>query len=670
MNRLIHESSPYLLQHAHNPVDWYPYGEEALKEAESSRRPLLISIGYSACHWCHVMEHESFSNPEIADIMNRSFVCVKVDREERPDLDHVYMGAVQLLHNSGGWPLNCFALPDGRPFWGGTYFRPDQWVSLLDQISDLFRNSRHELEEQAERLIRGVGEMSLIEVPADRQTISAAMVDESYAKLSWSFDAELGGLLGSPKFPMPVVWQFVMQYHKMTGNPESLTQLKTTLLRMVCGGLFDRIGGGFARYSTDAEWKVPHFEKMLYDNAQLTGLYVNMFRHTGERFYLDIAEQTIEFVLQGLTSPEGLFFSAYDADSEGDEGSFYLWTREQVNEILPEYGELIADYWGIGGSGLWEKGKRILMRPTDEAFFASQQHLSEEELKQLLRMAGKLMLAAREKRIPPSLDDKAVLSWNALMIKSLAEAYKASGNQRWLDAALKAAGFILREFSNDVGGAYKRVWKNGEARIPAMLDDYAYLADAWISLYQVTFDEEWLFRAKEIAVFVVENFSDQTGSFFWYSPLPDQSGETSPAVARIIGTTDGVEPSGNAVMARILLTLGLYFENSDYVDRAVNMVSNLRDRIVSYPAAYAGWAGVAMEVAYGKTTLVITGPDAFRNAAMLNRKFLPGVLVAAACVESRLPVFSEKFVSAKNLIYRCEGNTCSSPVGSVVDLIL
>ncbi len=670
MNRLIHESSPYLLQHAQNPVDWYPYGEEALREAETSRRPLLISIGYSACHWCHVMEHESFSKPEIAEIMNRSFVCVKVDREERPDLDHLYMGAVQLLHNSGGWPLNCFALPDGRPFWGGTYFRPDQWVSLLDQISDLFRNSRHELEEQAERLNRGVGEMSLIEVPADRQTISAAMVDESYAKLSWSFDAELGGLLGSPKFPMPVVWQFVMQYHKMTGNPESLTQLKTTLLRMVCGGLFDRIGGGFARYSTDAEWKVPHFEKMLYDNAQLTGLYANMFRHTGERFYIDVAEQTIEFVLQGLTSPEGLFFSAYDADSEGEEGSFYLWTRDQVSEILPEYGDLLSDYWGIGGSGLWEKGKSILMRPADEAYFASQQHLSEEELKQLLRMAGKLMLAARNKRIPPSLDDKAVLSWNALMIKALAEAFKASGNQSWLDAALKAAGFILKEFSNGLGGAYKRVWKNGKARIPAMLDDYAYLADAWISLYQVTFDENWLFRAKEIAVFVVENFSDQTGNFFWYSPLPGQSGETSPAVARIIGTTDGVEPSGNAVMARILLTLGHYFENAQYIDRAVNMVSNLRDRIVSYPAAYAGWAGVALEVAYGKTTLVITGPDAFRNAAMLNRKFLPGVLVAAATMESRLPVFSEKFVPGKNLIYRCKGNTCSSPVGSVVDLIL
>ena len=670
MNQLIHESSPYLLQHAHNPVEWYPYGEVALKEAETSNRPLLISIGYSACHWCHVMEHECFSKPEIAEIMNRSFVCVKVDREERPDLDHVYMGAVQLLHNSGGWPLNCFALPDGRPFWGGTYFRPDQWVSLLEQISGLFRNSRHELEEQAERLIRGIGEMNLISAPAEMQAISVAMVEESYAKLSWSFDTELGGLRGSPKFPMPVVWQFVLQYQKMTGNPEALAQLKTTLLGMVCGGLFDRIGGGFARYSTDAEWKVPHFEKMLYDNAQLITLYVNMFRHTGERFYIEIAEQSIEFALHGLTSPEGLFFSAFDADSEGEEGSFYLWNREQVNEILPDYGDLLSDYWGIGGSGLWERGKSILMRPKDEAYFASQQHLSEEELKQLLRMAGKLMLAAREERIPPSLDDKAVLSWNALMIKALADAFRATGNQRWLDAALKAARFILNELSNNGDVSFNRIWKNGEAKIPAMLDDYAYLADAWISLYQVTFDEEWLFRAEEIAVFVIENFSDSTGRFFWYSPLPGQSGGTSPAVARIVGTTDGVEPSGNAVMARILLTLGHYFENSRYIDRAVNMVSNLRERIVAYPAAYAGWAGVAMELAYVKTTLVITGPDAGKNAAILNRKFLPGVLIAAATLKSGLPVFRERFVTDKNLIYRCEGNTCFTPVGSVVDLIL
>ncbi len=669
MNRLIHESSPYLLQHANNPVDWYPYGEEALKEATTSNRPLLISIGYAACHWCHVMEHESFSKPEIAEIMNRNFVCVKVDREERPDVDHVYMGAVQLLHSSGGWPLNCFALPDGRPFWGGTYFRPEQWISLLGQIVDLFRDSRGELEEQAERLIRGVGEMGLVRMPADPKEISPGLIESAYEQLSWNFDHELGGLRGAPKFPMPVVWQFVMHYYKLSGNTESLNQLKTTLLRMVCGGLFDRIGGGFARYSTDAAWKVPHFEKMLYDNAQLISLYANMFRLTGDRFYAGVAEQTIDFVLNRLCNAEGLFLSAYDADSEGEEGAYYLWTREQLDEILPEYAALLSDYFGIGGSGLWENGKSILMRPIDEARFASQQHLSEEELKQLLKMAGKVMLSARDQRIPPMCDDKAVLSWNALMVKALADAYRFSGNQQWLDAALKAANFIAGEFRCGQG-AYNRVWKNGKARIPAMLDDYAYMADAWIALYQVTFDEAWLFRAEEITQYVLEHFSDKPDGLFWYSSRNSYSDGTAPAVTRIIGTTDGVEPSGNATMAGILLMLGCYFESQQYTSHAVAMVRILQERVVSYPAAYAAWARTASEIAYDVTTLVATGPDALRNAAILNRKYLPGVLIAAAQEHSDLPLFSSRFVPGKNLIYRCRGNNCSTPVGSVVDLIL
>ncbi|MFH1119999.1 MAG: thioredoxin domain-containing protein [Bacteroidota bacterium] len=669
MNRLISESSPYLLQHANNPVNWYPYGEEALAEASASNRPLLISIGYSACHWCHVMEHESFSQPEIAEVMNRNFVCIKVDREERPDVDHVYMGAVQMLHGNGGWPLNCFALPDGRPFWGGTYFRPDHWLDLLNQISNLYRKSKTDLEAQADRILLGINDMNIIRLPGNPHENSMDLVNEAYNQLSLSFDTESGGLKGAPKFPMPVVWQFVLAYHRMSGNQEAIIQVETTLYKMACGGIFDQIGGGFSRYSADTSWKVPHFEKMLYDNAQLISLYTNIYRLTKEKFYAEIFELSIDFVFRELTSSEGLFYSALDADSDGKEGLFYLWTRGQIKELLPEYADLLADYWGIDAAGLWEQGKSILLRPGNDALFASQQHLSEEELKQLLRMAGNVLYAERNKRIHPSLDDKVILSWNALMIKALADAFKARGSQRWLDAALNAGQFINERFYGDHGGL-KRVWKNGKCRINAFLDDYVYLADAYIALYQITFDEVWLQRSESLVEYVFSHFSDTSGPLFWYSPDTGSLQETTPVVARIIGTTDGVEPSGNAVFAGVLLALGHYLGKQQYLSRAMTMTGNLQQRFLAYPAAYAAWARQALEIAYDTSVLVITGPDALKNAAILNRKYLPGTLIAASCEKSGLELFRNRFATGKNLIYRCQGNTCEAPVGSVVDLLL
>jgi len=668
-NRLIHETSPYLLQHAHNPVDWRPYGEEAFAEAKSANKPMLISIGYSACHWCHVMEHESFSKPEIAAVMNHNFICIKVDREERPDVDHIYMGAVQLLNGNGGWPLNCFALPDGRPFWGGTYFRPEQWLDLMQQISDLYKDSYTELENQAARIINGISEMGIVKMPENPDEFTLELVTKAYDQLSWSFDTELGGLRGAPKFPMPVVWQFVMNYHRLSRNAEALSQLKTTLNRIARGGISDQIGGGFARYSTDSNWKVPHFEKMLYDNAQLISLYASMNRLGGDEFYAEIVEKSISFVFRELTSPEGIFYSALDADSEGAEGLFYLWTRDQLREILPEYADLLADYWGIDGSGLWEKGKSILLRPADDALFASRQHLSEEELKQLLKMAGNILLVEREKRIRPALDDKAILSWNALMIKALAQASQAQGNQAWLVAAIKAAEFIHQHFMHS-DGQLNRVWKNGKARITALLDDYAFLAEAYVTLYQVTFNEEWLFRADSLATFVLNHFNDPTGPLFWYSPAGINTGESLPAISRIINTSDGVEPSGNAVMANVLVSLGQYFDRLDYIERAKAMLINLQPNFTTYPSSYACWANTAVTFATGMATIVITGPDAHRNAAILNRRYYPGVFIAAAIETSELPVFNHRFKPYQNLIYKCQGQTCSAPVTSIIDLLI
>ncbi|MBL7906786.1 MAG: thioredoxin domain-containing protein [Bacteroidales bacterium] len=668
-NRLIHESSPYLQQHAHNPVDWYPYGNEAFEAAVAGNKPLLISIGYSACHWCHVMEHESFSQAEVAAFMNRNFICIKVDREERPDVDQVYMSAVQLLNGNGGWPLNCFALPDGRPFWGGTYFRPEQWLDVLGQISRLYTEHHHELVEQSERIRQGIAASGLVELPEKHDNISQELVDESFAQLSWSFDTELGGLRGAPKFPMPVVWDFVLTYQRITRNAEALAQLNTTLQRMARGGIFDQIGGGFARYSTDNHWKVPHFEKMLYDNAQLTALYSRAWSLTGNVFYKEILEKTIGFVFRELRSPEGLFYSALDADSEGREGLFYLWTREQIREELPEYADLLCRYWGVDAGGLWEKGQSILLRPSDDAEFASREHLSEAELAQLVSMAGRKLLNARDKRVRPGLDNKIILSWNALMVKSLAEAYIATGNQTWLDAALSAATLLSDRFFDDQG-MLKRSLKRDGAAIDALLDDYVFLADAYLRLYLATFDESWVLRADELVKKMQPLFYHAETGFFWYSPEGIQRTETKAAVARMMLTTDGVEPSANAVMAGVLLELGHLTDNHEYIDRGSRMVDCMHRQFLAYPSAYAAWAAQAAIMANGITTVVFTGPDALRFAGIVRSRTLPGVVLAAAETGSVLPVFNHRFETGSNRIYKCRLNVCEPPVSSVVDLIL
>lgn len=657
-NRLINETSPYLLQHAHNPVNWYPYGEEAFAEAHRSNRPLLISIGYSACHWCHVMEHESFSKTEIADVMNRLFVCVKVDREERPDVDLLYMNAIQLLHNSGGWPLNCFALPDGSPFWGGTYFRPAQWTELLIQISDLYHNSQDELKIQASRLMEGISGQNMVEAPSGPSGIDRAFLDETYEQLSLRFDDVNGGMTGAPKFPMPGVWQFVLDYYDLSRENEALGHVLKTLKAMASGGIYDQIGGGFARYSTDAHWKVPHFEKMLYDNAQLISLYANAYRISGHKELSDIIRQTFTFAERELTSPEGAFYAALDADSEGEEGRYYVWTRDEIMKILPEYGELLSEYWGIDQEGRWENGRNILLRPLTDEVFASRQHLSEEELKQLVRMASALMLKERGERVRPGLDDKILASWNSLMIKAYADAYRVTQHHPWLDAALKAARFTAREMIQE-DGSLLRTWKNGNARIAGVLNDYAYLAEAYITLYQVCFDEEWLHAAKRLTDTVLRTFGDADSPFFWFSA---EGAGTGHEIMRVIETTDGVEPSGNAVMSKVLLYLGHYFSDNVYISRAESMVQRMQARILAYPQAYACWASSAMLLASGIRTLVITGPDAFEYARTLFPKLNASVLIAATRASSDLPVFENRFIEGKTIIYQCVGSVCQAPV--------
>ena len=665
-NRLIHETSPYLKQHAYNPVDWHPYGNEALELARTTNRPLLVSIGYSACHWCHVMEHESFSNAEVAEVMNREFVCVKVDREERPDVDQVFMASVQLLHNSGGWPLNCFALPDGRPFWGGTYFRPTQWMELLGQISELFKRNLSEVEQQAARLAEGTSAMSIIDAPIDTSLPDMEFVNEMYDQLSMRFDTELGGTIGAPKFPMPVVWEFVAAYNRVRQLPEAMQQLSLTLQKMSMGGIFDQIGGGFARYSTDTSWKVPHFEKMLYDNAQLASLYAKTYALSADELLRETLDKTLAFVEKEFTAEEGYFYSALDADSEGEEGLFYLWSRGEIKALLPEYGDLVSDYFGVDNEGLWEKGRSILVRPLTDDAFASRQHLSAEELKQLIKMSSTVMLKARTERIKPGLDNKMILSWNAMMVQGLIDSYHVTGNKTSKKAALKAGNYIASVMMQADGSLLRTRAKDKEG-IPGFLDEYAFTILAFIALYQLDFEELWLLRARQLCSFVMDAFADEASPLFWYV---SQNMAARSSMVRIKEVTDGVEPSGNAVMAEVLTLLGYYFEKDKWLDYASRMLLAMKSRMLAYPSAHAHWAQVALMHVAGVTTIITTGPSALDFAETLRRKVGPFTLLAATIKNGTLPVFKQRIKANESLIYVCKGNVCQAPVAKPEDVIL
>ncbi|GAB1405214.1 thioredoxin domain-containing protein [Lentimicrobium sp.] len=655
-NRLINETSPYLLQHAYNPVDWHAYNDAAFDKARAENKPLLISIGYSACHWCHVMEHESFSNPEIAQVMNHHFICIKVDREERPDVDLLYMNAVQLLHGSGGWPLNCFALPNGDPFWGGTYFRPDQWIDLLGQISGLYHKNIADVHQQADRLKAGIQSTNLIETAKDESYADIHSLHEAYEQLALRFDGQKGGMTGSPKFPMPAVWSFVLDYHAITKNKEALAQVTTTLDCMERGGIFDQIGGGFARYSTDGNWKVPHFEKMLYDNAQLASLYARAYWLTRDTNLLNTLSLTLDFISSQLTSADNIFYASLDADSEGKEGLYYLWEKSEIFKLLPDYGELISDYYGIDGAGKWEHNKNILLRPLNNTDFATRQHLSEKELVELVKMSRKVMLNHRKNRIPPALDDKVITSWNALMIKGWADAALATSNKEWKETALLAAESLYpRVMSED--NSLKRTYKNGKARIEALLNDYAFLADAFVSLYQLSFDIKWLNLARQLTEQVFQRFDDATSPLFWLSS--GKSEQLQPL--RLKETTDGAEPCGNSVMAKVLWELGHLLGETSWTSRAEEMVKTMKSRIIAYPSAHSMWASVAANMAFETTLVVITGDQAL-DLLPLSKKFKPNVIYAAAQKQEPLQIFNQRFKPGETLIFVCQGNVCKAAV--------
>ena len=661
-NQLINESSPYLLQHANNPVNWLPFGEEAFALAKKENKPLLISIGYSSCHWCHVMEHESFEDEAIAKLMNDLFICVKVDREERLDVDHAFMDAVQQIHGNGGWPLNCFTLPDGRPFWGGTYFKPQQWKQLLLNIINIYTNRFSELEKQATEISAGVARLNYLvndEAGIESNSLNYEII---YDLLHNAFDIEKGGMRGSPKFPMPVVLRFMLQYGTAFKDADAYKMVELTLHKMAYGGIYDQVGGGFARYSTDAEWKVPHFEKMLYDNAQLVSLYAKAFQLTGNVLYKTLVEQTIGFVESELCAPEGVFYTALDADSDGEEGLYYTWKTDEFNEALGHYAQLAGKYYGINDKGLWENDRNILLRPESDELFAQQHFLSAEELISLTDFCRTRLLKARSARTHPALDDKMLVSWNSLMISALIDASVSLDRSNYLEAAIKAAEFLVNNLKRPDGGLF-HTWKKGQSQISGFLDDYAFTCEAFIKLYAVTTNELWLKEADSLLSFAIRHLFDSNSGFFWYSENKDNQ-----VFARKIETYDGVIPSGNSTFAHVLHALGIFLHNEDYTEKAAKMLFLMTNRINRSPAAYAKWASLALASSGEQYLVAVVGENAVSIIKELTKK-MPDILIFGSCQKSELPYFENRFIEGKTLIYICSGTHCLAPVETIEEVI-
>ena len=662
-NGLINESSPYLLQHAHNPVNWYPWGREALAIAKQENKLLIISIGYSACHWCHVMEHESFENAEVAALMNEHFISIKVDREERPDVDQVYMDAAQITNGQGGWPLNAFALPDGKPFYAATYFPKDRWMEVLNYFVKINRENPAYLIEAAEKLTQGIVSADAFERESSSLKIQEEDLDAAFNRWKPRIDYVRGGEHRAPKFPMPAAWKFLLEYACLTDNPDAEKALAITLEKMCKGGIYDHIVGGFARYSTDMDWLVPHFEKMLYDNAQLVSLYAFAYQYTKNNLYKEVVYQSLQFVERELFSPEGAFYSSLDADSEGEEGKFYVWTKREIEALLGKGAGLYIAYYEVTAQGNWEHGKNILHRKIPDRDIALKYQLNEDALKEKINRANVLLLNAREKRIRPGQDDKILCSWNALMLSGYCHAYRAFKEEHFLQIALGNADFILKNFIRE-DGEILRNYKNGKVSIHGFLDDYAFVIAAFIDLYQSCFDEQWLRKAHDIAEYCLEHFYDQTSGFFWYTHQLHSN-----LIARKMEVADNVIPASNSQMAKNLFLLGHYFYRDDYVQKSTQMLANVQNRLSDYLYYHSNWASLHLMHTHPPYEVAILGKDALDIRAAMDETYLPNVLYMGGSEEGSLKLLQDKLVQGKTCIYVCRNKTCQMPVEEIQDAI-
>ena len=662
-NSLVNETSPYLLQHAHNPVDWHPWNEETLAKAQKEDKLLLISIGYSACHWCHVMEHESFEDEEVAKIMNENFICIKVDREERPDVDQIYMTAVQLMQQRGGWPLNCIALPDGRPFWGGTYFRKNEWKKQILGLANAYQNNREKVLEYAEKLSKGIQQVEMVVKNTEEENFSWKDINNMVSTWAERFDNSEGGSNGAPKFPMPNAYSFLLKYAHLSDNKEVLDHIELTLNKMAFGGIYDQIGGGFARYSTDRSWKAPHFEKMLYDNGQLVSLYSNAYLKFQNPLYKDVVFESLEFVERELLDETGAFYSALDADSEGEEGKFYVWNEEELKTLIASDFPIFKDYYNINGRGLWEHGNYILLRKESKDRIAKKYNISVSDLESKIENWKGILMKERDKRIRPGLDDKSLTSWNALMLKGYIDAYMTFGDKHHLDIAMKNANFIVNTQMNQEGKLFHS-YKNGKSTINAYLEDYALTISAFVRLYESTFDEKWLTYSEKLTEYAIAHFYDtKSGMFFFTSDLDPK------LIARKMEINDNVIPASNSVMANCLFDLGTILDNEKYKQISVQILNNVKPEMSSYASGYSNYANLMLKQIHPYYEVAVVGKDAHLKTMELNRKYNPNKLFIGSFEESDLELLKGKYVEETTMIYVCENKVCQLPTNNVIKAI-
>ncbi len=693
-NRLSSETSPYLLQHAHNPVDWYPWGEEALQKAKREDKPILLSVGYSACHWCHVMERESFENEQIAALMNRDFVSIKVDREERPDIDNIYMQAVQAMTRQGGWPMTVFLTPDGRPFYGGTYFPPQDrqypggrmpgFPTILTNVARAFREHRPDIEEQAQQLADYLQGGSTAQLRgrkgAGESETALTMLEKAAEELAEDFDPQHGGFGGAPKFPGTMSLEFLLRLHlhreagelpSSTSGQDELEMVQSSLQHMANGGIYDQLGGGFHRYSVDAVWLVPHFEKMLYDNALLSRVYLHTYLVTGNSFYRRIVEETLDYVVREMTSPEGGFYSTQDADSEGEEGKFFLWTPVEIEaDLSPEDAHLFELYYDVTERGNFE-GKNILHVSQDLQTVARQAQVSVETFQEALQRSREKLFALREQRVKPGRDEKILTSWNGLMLRSFAEAARYLKREDYLQVARRNASFLLDRLRAD--GRLLRTYKDGRARLNGYLEDYVCLVDGLLALYEASLEPRWFAEARTLMDEAIRLFADeQNGGFF------DTGNDHEALISRPKDIMDNATPAGNSVATDVLLRLAAFSGNSAYRQRADAYLQGMAEIIVQHPQAF-GYVLGALDFALSvsKEIAIIGNPQQPDTQSLLdtvNKQYRPNSVLAcadasdtqASAIISLLADRPQR--EGKATAYVCQNFACQSPVTTAAEL--
>ena len=666
-NNLINENSPYLLQHAYNPVDWNPWDKQYLEKAKKENKLVVISIGYSSCHWCHVMEKESFEDSLVASIMNEKYISIKVDREERPDVDQVYMNAVQLMTGSGGWPLNVVTLPDGRPIWGGTYFPKDQWINALTQISDLYNKEPEKFINYAETLEKGIKSLDII-TTNDNQELASIDLDKHIRSLVNKIDKKNGGFSGAPKFMMPNNIHFLLRSAYQNNDKETLKLVNLTLEKMAYGGVYDQIGGGFSRYSTDDKWHIPHFEKMLYDNAQLISLYSDAYLVTNNDLYKNVVYETIAFVLKELKNPNGGFYSSIDADSKSldgkeNEGAYYIWKEDELKKLLKDDFVFFSDYYNINEYGYWEDDNYVLIKNKSDAAFAKAHNLSKEQVSQKIDTWKKILIKARNKRSMPNIDDKILTSWNGLMINAFIDAYRVFKDENFLDVASSSAEFIVKNMKKTDGGLYHS-HKDGKSKINGYLEDYAAAIQAFLNLYENTLDEKWLNISNDLMKYTYENFfNDETNMFYFTSKLDDK------LISRTIAFRDNVIPSSNSIMANNLFKLSHYFDNKTYLNSSQQMVNNIKDQIELYPGGFSNWMNLILNINKNFYEVAVVGSKAIEKIKELNENYLPNKIIIGSLENNSLPLLKNRYVEGETYIYVCVNKACKMPVKTVKEAL-